>query len=173
MKRLYLFFVLLLLVTACDSKSAERPVYYSSIDKAIEQGLLEEGITKEYILYKQEIEHGMIAFFVEPSNYAVSAATLTEQPEGWRWYRSMAFVGFDGESPLLYASARTVTEAGDEILLFLGRANDPEITQVQLKNKNTNEVEIIPLVSFDGEKFLFKILDKELSNYEVSEVRGK
>lgn len=183
MKKTYLLFVLILLLTltACHSKSAEKPVYYSSVDTAIEHGLSEEGISKEHILSKhiqskqalskQENEHVVIAFFVSFSNNAVSAATLTEQPEGWRWYRSIPFFGFDGESPIMYSSAKTMTENGEEILLLLGKANDPEITGVQLKNKRTNHVRSIPIFSLGDEKYFFEILDMEFNDIELSEIR--
>lgn len=185
MKKTYKLFVLILMLTltACHSESAEKPVYYSSVDTAIEHGLIDEGISKEHILSKhiqskqalskKEIEHVVIAFFVSSSNNAVSAATLTEQPEGWRWYRSIPFYGFDGESPLMYASVKTMTENGEEILLLLGKANDPEITEVQLKNKRTNQVRSIPIFNLEDEKYFFEIINSELNDIELSEIRTK
>jgi hypothetical protein len=131
-------------LTACKSNETEKTVYYSTIDKAIEQGMLEEGISEEQILSRQVINNGKIVFFIYQSYPAVGVATLTEQSEGWRWYRSSAFLGFDADSPIMYESFNTKTENGDELVLLLGRVKDSGITAVQIRNKNTNDVKTLP-----------------------------
>lgn len=155
-----MFFIFLL--TACsEGNSSER---HDTKDKAIEFGLQEEGTDNSSILSIEEFKNETIVFYDYDNTLGV--ANVSEDSNGYRWFRTEAYLDFEisGDLPYTTGSFNYETEKGIEVPILYGKLLDDSIDEIILKGDGIERE--LPL--FNKSPFFFAIYENPSASMEVT-----
>ncbi|WP_026690125.1 hypothetical protein [Alteribacter aurantiacus] len=128
MKRVVLILLVMGMITSGCSNH-ERLTWYETKEEAIEQGVQVEGADLVSILSVEEFEGAM--FVIYEKGDALGIASIAESDQGYAWYRSSPYYGFDGDVPMQSIGVVTETYSGEEVSAIAGKVNDSLITSVK------------------------------------------
>jgi hypothetical protein len=122
--------IALLLLIGCSQYSSSD--WYDTKEKAIANGLEQEGLDESAVLAVEDYE-GETIVFVERTG-ALGVASITENNKGYSWYRSEPFFNFyvEGELPFTSDSFKFETKTGLDLSVLYGKAFDHTIKKMKL-----------------------------------------
>lgn len=153
--KLFLLVPLVLInLTACNNENTDLK-WYPTKEEAIVNGLKEDGIDRPAVLSVEEVEGETIVFYEAWD--AFGKASIAESKEGYGWYRSSVYSGFEGtDVPYMVIGTRFNTYEGQEISLIVGKVYDSNIKKIILSGDGPErELKII------GDSQLFYSIHKE------------
>lgn len=163
---------IIIILTACATKVNKENdgsiVKGTLYDKVIEQGLRNQGLSEQDILYEKIIGESKMIFFT--SHNALGIAYMGKDKDGWTFSRITNLYAFESNSnpPSSYMAAGTDFETPNGIKYFLamGKIFNPNITKVTLSNDMVNAI----IKEKDGNIFWFQLIENKDSNENVKDL---
>jgi len=157
---IFLMFIMMFL-TACNSNTNKENnssiVTGVDYNNVIEQGLQNQGISLQDILYEETVGENKIIFFT--SQNALGLAYMSKDRDGWRWERFTPFYDFESHSnppsPYMASGKEIETPDGLKYYLAMGKIFDPDIVKLTINNDSINAI----VKKKDDNIFWFKLLD--------------
>ncbi|PGA19481.1 hypothetical protein COL65_08310 [Priestia aryabhattai] len=132
MKRFLTILLLLLIITGCSNGNDNKLKWFTTQDKAINQGIKDGDLnTKENIVGEMK-ENGEIFVFYkleeENKDIVIGIANIAKQNGKYAWYRESANIGIkSGNNPSTPVSWDTETQSGKKFTAYTGTAEDKNI----------------------------------------------
>jgi hypothetical protein len=157
---------IIIILTACATKVNKGDdgsiVKGTLYDKVIQQGLQNQGLSEQDILYEKIIGESKMIFFT--SHNALGIAYMGKDKDGWTYSRITNLYAFESSSnpPSQYMAGGTDFETPNGIKYFLamGKIFNPNITKVTLSNDMVNAI----IKERDGNIFWFQLIENKDSN---------
>lgn len=160
---------IIIILTACATKvnkvddgSIVKGTLY---DKVIEQGLQNQGLSEQDILYEKLIGESKMIFFT--SHNALGIAYMDKDKDSWTFSRITNLYAFESSSnpPSPYMAGGTDFETPNGIKYFLamGKIFNPNITKVTLANDMVNAI----IKERNGNIFWFQLIENTDPNENI------
>jgi hypothetical protein len=146
-----------------ENKTSE--ITGANYDKVVGEGLLNEGLSIEDILYEEQIDNGKV--IVITANNALGIVYISKDKDVWKWNRTSPFYDWKSQSDPLphYMSGLADIELsnGKKYFLAMGKIFNPEIVKLTLADDEINAT----IVERNGNVFWFKLLDNKDSFEDI------
>lgn len=141
--------------------------WFNTKEKAIENGLIKEGVNSSSILSSENVNDETIIFY--EGHNALGVASIAECPKGYSWYRSQAYTGFQGQDvPYMTVGFDFQTYKGQKIEIIAGKVYDKTIQKMLLKGDGSNR----ELLIYGDLRLFFSVHESPFNMLEVVPVRG-
>lgn len=125
-KLFYLICFGLLLLAGCSEETLE---WYETEEKAVDEGLKQEG-SEAHLLSVEQVKGESIVFF--ETNDTLAVASIAKSNKGYSWYRSNAYVVFEGNTDYSTMGFVVATRSGLKIPVMVGKVFDTNIVSMRL-----------------------------------------
>jgi hypothetical protein len=166
---LTLIATILILLAGCKNNepTTTELQWFNTKDKAIENGLINEGINRSSVLSSENVNDETIIFY--EGHNALGVASIAESPKGYSWYRSQAYTGFQGQDvPYMTVGFDFQTYKGLKIKIIAGKIYDNTIQKMLLKGDGSNR----ELLIYGDLRLFFSVHEAPFNRLEVVPVRG-
>ncbi|MBM7096021.1 hypothetical protein JSY36_09655 [Bacillus sp. H-16] len=163
MKRLLIAVLMCSVMIMAACSGGESLTWYETKEEAIQEGVISEGAGGYAVLSVEEYDGETFIFY--EYNDALGVASIAESDKGYAWYRSSAYYGFEGDSPIHTIGFQTETYSRFEVAVIAGAVNDSAITSVHVAGGE-------PLDIHGPSGFFYLIHDGTVELTEVEAVEG-
>lgn len=121
-------------------------------DTAIE-AIEQSGRIVDELIYQEEVENGTVVFYAHDvgERDAIEAGFIRNTLLGWKWVYGGGFTGYSG--------AYFERVPGTPFPMIFGEVNNQQIEQVNVLDKEDNEISVSNVVGTDNHRIWFVFLD--------------
>lgn len=154
--------ILFLILVGCNQENDSNQ--FETKEEAIEFGLEEEEVDKSAVLSVEEYEGETIVFYERQGSLGV--ASITENIQGYSWFRSSPYFGFEIEGDLPYTTNgfNFETESGLELSVLYGKVFDNSIQSMKLSGDGDQR----DLTVDENSKLFYAIHQQPFSTIEIT-----